>query len=184
MFLSALLFIVVGVCKGYVPLSGHSFRHCSSLNSVNHLQQISDTLKRLTGSTLPNKFNFEGDEINDKIKTLIDESEEVCLLAHDGGIDPVFNYCNLAACTTFGYNNGELIGVPSRMSAEEMDRDERDTLLKRVRENGYVDDYEGMRIRGDGGKFWISKAVVWNVESEGEYVGQAALFHVEDIRPV
>jgi len=69
--------------------------------------------------------------------------------------------------------------LPSRLSAEAPIRAERDALLQRVTEHGYIDDYSGVRISSSGKRFLIEQATVWNLmDGEGAYCGQAAMFGV------
>jgi MEKHLA domain len=49
-------------------------------------------------------------------------------------------------------------------------------LLARVRDQGFIDDYQGVRIAKDGVRFRISGVAVWLVVVEGPTHGQAALF--------
>jgi hypothetical protein len=65
-----------------------------------------------------------------------------------------------------------------------MHRDERADFLRRVRENGFVDDYSGIRISGKGRRFRIRQATVWNVlDASGRYAGQAATFSSWEFLP-
>jgi hypothetical protein len=42
---------------------------------------------------------------------------------------------------------------------------------------GYVDDYQGVRITSDGRRFRIRECILWNVLNEtGDKIGQAAKF--------
>ena len=67
--------------------------------------------------------------------------------------------------------------MPSRLSAEQPNQEERQRLLARVAEDGYIDDYSGVRISKNGKRFLIQRAVVWNVVDEkGKFHGQAACF--------
>ena len=96
--------------------------------------------------------------------------------SHDAQPDPIFNYANNQALQLFSMTWEEIIQVPSRYSAEEMDRAERARLLERVTKYGFVDDYSGVRIARDGTRFTIHNATVWNLLDEnGDYCGQAAL---------
>jgi hypothetical protein len=71
----------------------------------------------------------------------------------------------------------EIIGLPSRMSVEPTNRDERTRLLQSASDRGYIDNYSGIRISSSGRRFKISDAIVWNLTNEqGEYAGQAAMF--------
>ncbi|MQR01423.1 MEKHLA domain-containing protein [Glaciimonas soli] len=99
------------------------------------------------------------------------------LLAHSAAIDPCFIYANQSAQNCFEYNWDEIIKLPSRLSAEMLDRAERQRLLDAVTQHGYIDNYSGIRIAKSGRRFWIKNATVWNLTDEkGIQHGQAALF--------
>jgi hypothetical protein len=58
-----------------------------------------------------------------------------------------------------------------------MHRDERAQLLERTSRQGYVDDYQGIRISRTGHRFQIHQAIVWNLLDDREQrIGQAATF--------
>ena len=98
-------------------------------------------------------------------------------VAHGTEADPLLNYGNSAALQLWQMPLNELIGTPSRQTAEPVHRDERAELLRRTRKHGFIDDYSGIRISSTGQRFRIHQATVWNVVNEtGEYVGQAAAF--------
>jgi len=99
------------------------------------------------------------------------------VLSHGPGADPILTYGNHAALDLFELSWSELTRLPSRLTAEAPDRDERARLLARVSANGYIDDYAGVRVSRTGRRFRIEGATVWNlVDSEGRYRGQAATF--------
>lgn len=99
------------------------------------------------------------------------------VLSHDGDADPRFTYANLAAQRLFAMPWADIVGMPSRYSAEAPARDERQRLLERVVRDGYIDDYQGVRIARGGARFLIRAATVWNlVDEAGMLVGQAAAF--------
>ena len=99
------------------------------------------------------------------------------VLAHGTEADPILMYANRMTLKLWELPLEELLRTPSRMTAEPMHRDERKRLLERVSRNGYIDDYSGIRISGTGRRFWIRKAIVWNLfDSSDEPVGQAASF--------
>ena len=98
------------------------------------------------------------------------------VLAHDGGADPRFVYANRTAQACFGYAWDELVGLPSRLSAEAPERAERQRLLDAVTRDGFSRGYRGLRIAKDGRRFWIDEAVVWQLDRDGATVGQAATF--------
>lgn len=102
---------------------------------------------------------------------------DFALLSHGTETDPLFNYANRTALELFEFSWQELIGMPSRFSAEPVNREERERLLIQVAERGYIDDYAGVRIAKSGRRFMIQQAVVWNVhDRHGNYCGQAAWF--------
>ncbi len=99
------------------------------------------------------------------------------VLSHDGGEDPVFTYANLTAQILFAMPWHEIVGLPSRYSAEPLVREERQRLLDTVSRQGYIDDYRGVRIARDGRRFEIHQATVWNLRDRtGQIQGQAATF--------
>ena len=99
------------------------------------------------------------------------------LLAHTAAADPVFCYANRTAQTLFGYGWQEFTTLPSRLSAAPTSRQERETLLMQARENGFIDNYAGVRIAKDGRRFRIENVILWNVfDTAGAALGQAAVF--------
>lgn len=99
------------------------------------------------------------------------------VVSHDTADDPVFNYANAQALILFEMNWDDFTRTPSRLSAEPGNRQERNRLLKRVTEQGYIDHYQGVRISSTGARFMIENAVVWNmINRYGNYKGQAACF--------
>lgn len=106
------------------------------------------------------------------------ENAPFALLAHDRSDDPRFFYANKTAQACFGYSWQEFIGMPSRLSAEAPNREERQRLLDSVSTKGFIDSYRGLRIAKSGRRFWIENAIVWElVRANGEHAGQAAMFH-------
>ena len=105
------------------------------------------------------------------------ESAPFALLAHDRSDDPRFIYANKTAQDCFGYSWEEFIGMPSRLSAQAPEREERQRFLDSVSAQGFIDNYRGLRIAKSGRRFWIEDATVWQlVLSDGEHLGQAAVF--------
>lgn len=99
------------------------------------------------------------------------------VLAHNTDADPRFTYANLTAQRLFEMPWTEMVGLPSRYSAEPLLREERERLLKRVAEHGFIDDYSGIRIAKSGLRFNIYAATVWNLfDAQANPVGQAACF--------
>jgi len=99
------------------------------------------------------------------------------VLAHDASPDPCFNYANLAAQRLFECGWDDFIALPSRLSAQAPERQERARLLARIITQGYIDDYSGIRVSRTGRRFVINRATVWNVtNASGVRIGQAATF--------
>ena len=99
------------------------------------------------------------------------------VLSHNADSDPVLTYGNRAALELFALTWGELIQMPSRLTAEAPNRAERARLLAEVTARGYIDDYSGVRIARTGQRFLIERATVWNLTDDaGQRCGQAATF--------
>jgi len=99
------------------------------------------------------------------------------IVAHGTETDPIFFYGNQLALELFELDFAAFTQLPSRYSAEALLREERATLLERVREHGFIDDYAGVRVSATGKRFRIEQAVVWNlVDEAGRRHGQAATF--------
>lgn len=97
------------------------------------------------------------------------------LLSHTADSDPLFNYANLTALELFEMRWDELIGLPSRLSAEPVCQEDREQLLAEVSRKGFIKDYSGIRLSKNGKRFLIRNAVVWNLfKLDGSYAGQAA----------
>jgi len=98
------------------------------------------------------------------------------LVSHGIESDPIFNYANPTALELFEMDWAAFTKLPSRLSAEAMEREARARLLARVMVHGFVDDYSGVRISSTGKRFMVKNATVWNLADEiGAYYGQAAL---------
>ncbi|MEG6509956.1 MEKHLA domain-containing protein [Methyloligella sp. 2.7D] len=99
------------------------------------------------------------------------------VLAHDTQADPHFVYANKAAQRCFEYGWEEIVGLPSRLSAEPQERAERQRLLDAVTQDGFVTGYRGVRIAKSGRRFFIEDGLIWQLFDEaGIYRGQAATF--------
>lgn len=134
---------------------------------------ILDSFQRLIGRPL---IVGDGLGAGADMATLLWESPAV-VLAHDTRDDPQFFYSNLAGLDRFALDARQLIAMPSRLSAEEPRREERGRLLQRVRDEGFITDYSGVRIASTGQRFRIARSIVWNLTDEtGAVHGQAATF--------
>lgn len=91
--------------------------------------------------------------------------------------DPILNYGNGVTLRLWAMDWETLTQTPSRQTAEPVHRAARAEFLRRVREQGYVDDYSGIRISARGDRFRIENVIVWNLQdSAGNHAGQAATF--------
>lgn len=136
-----------------------------------HVTLLRDSLLRLTGRDL---LAYPG-AAEDAAAAAFDAP--FALVSHDDGSDPVFTYGNRTALNLFELDWAQFTHLPSRLSAEAPDRDERQRLLDRVTQFGFIDDYAGVRVSSTGRRFRISDAVVWNLaEGDGTHRGQAAMF--------
>ncbi|OMF69942.1 MEKHLA domain-containing protein [Paenibacillus glucanolyticus] len=122
-------------------------------------------------------------------KSLLDHSVEsgtesevlfrapLVILSHGTEPDPILNYGNQMALELWEVNRETFTQTPSRLTAEPMEREERAAFLKAVSENGYVDNYTGIRISNTGRRFYIMQATVWNLTDDNDvFHGQAAAF--------
>lgn len=135
---------------------------------------IARSYQRLVGRPLVEGLDADGDDA--VIEATLDGTPAV-IVAHGTEPDPVFFYGNHAALQLFEATREQFTAMPSRLSAEPMLREERERLLSRVRNQGYIDDYSGVRISLGGRRFRIERATVWNlVDAKGERHGQAAAF--------
>jgi len=99
------------------------------------------------------------------------------IVAHGTEADPIFFYGNALALELFEMSADVFTRLPSRLSAEAMQREERTRLLDCVTRNGFIDDYAGIRISATGQRFRIEQATVWNlIDAAGVVHGQAATF--------
>ena len=99
------------------------------------------------------------------------------IVSHDTQADPVFNYGNQTALKLWSISWEKLIQTPSRLSAEPVNRATRAAMLERAATQGYIDNYQGVRISTTGKRFAIERAIIWNLTDEsGEKCGQAATF--------
>ena len=99
------------------------------------------------------------------------------LVSHGTEPDPIFNYANGTALKLFEMEWSVFIRLPSRLSVEALNQTDRVVLLAQVSEQGFCDNYSGVRISATGRRFEIQAAVVWNLlDQDDQYRGQAAMF--------
>ena len=91
--------------------------------------------------------------------------------------DPILNYGNQATLDLWEMDWEQFTQIPSRLTAEPMNREERTRMLEQARKHGYISDYRGVRISKSGKRFLVERATVWNAQKpDGTPLGQAATF--------
>jgi MEKHLA domain len=99
------------------------------------------------------------------------------VLSHGTEADPVLNYGNQAALDLWEMDWADFTQMPSRLTAEPDLREVRSQLLATAAQQGYITNYEGVRISKTGQRFFIQNAIIWKVfNHDGQHCGQAATF--------
>jgi hypothetical protein len=107
------------------------------------------------------------------------------VLAHDGREDPRLIYANAAALKLWRRSWDEMVGLPSRLTAEPGERRARAEALAAAQRGEGLRGYGGIRVDREGRRFRIEGARVWTLrEVCGRIRGQAATFsswwHLKD----
>lgn len=144
------------------------------------IRQVKDCFYKLSGRPL-----YAPPGMPD-IHRWLHEEAPYGILVHNTDADPRFIYANRHALAAFKYTAAEILSVPSRLSASEQDRPERQRMLEIVLRDGIVYNYSGPRVDKYGNSFTIYDGVVWQLRNTNDEVwGQAALFWTdESSRPV
>jgi hypothetical protein len=138
---------------------------------IKHIERLLQSYLRWTGR----KLIPPASSPHESAKALFEQAFVV--LSHGTQVDPILNYGNKAALDLWELTWEEFTKMPSRLTAEPINRKDRDCLLEQVRKNGFIDTYSGVRITGSGRRFLIERGTVWNIMDEkNRYVGQAAMF--------
>ncbi len=133
-----------------------------------HIELLAESYRRLLGRPI-----VTGAKISDACAI---HQAEFALVSHGLEDDPILNYGNETAQALFEMSWDELTSMPSRLTAEPARREDRALMMERVTRNGFVTDYEGVRISKSGRRFQIRDTTIWNVlDPDGVYRGQAAL---------
>lgn len=99
------------------------------------------------------------------------------ILSHDTSDDPRLTYANKAAQALWEMTWDELIGLPSRKTAEPQHRGQRSDMFDEMRQKGFTEHYEGVRISATGKRFMIKNAIIWTLfDDKGIKRGEAATF--------
>ena len=99
------------------------------------------------------------------------------VVSHGADEDPLLNYGNQMALDLWELPWDQFVQTPSRLTAEPINRAEREWMLEQAKVRGYLDNYRGVRITSTGDRFLVDNARIWNVvDAQGQRVGQAASF--------
>ncbi len=140
-------------------------------NWVEHTQIMLNSFRRFVGRELIERTG----DVTENARSIFEAPFVV--VSHATQDDPILNYGNRAALSVWEMDIPTLTSMPSRLTAEPMHRDERAQLMARAAQDGFVDDYRGIRISSSGKRFLIEQAIIWNlVNEDGTRVGQAATF--------
>lgn len=91
--------------------------------------------------------------------------------------DPILNYGNQTALDLWEMDWDQFTQTPSRLTAEPINREERARMLEQAQTQGFISDYQGVRISRSGKRFLVERATVWNLhKTDGTPLGQAATF--------
>jgi len=104
-------------------------------------------------------------------------SNEMAVLAHDNRHDPRLIYANATALRLWERSWQEMIGMPSRYTAEVAARAQRAFALQRAQNQDAFEGYSGVRVSRTGQRFMINNARIWTLwDDKGRNCGQAAAF--------
>jgi MEKHLA domain len=144
------------------------------VNLVDHISLLFKSYSRLTGRTL-GENSWTGLTRENLVNSF--RSAPFVIASHGTETDPILNYGNNAALLLWEATWEEFTTMPSRLTAEPMERTEREHLLHEVTTKGFIDNYSGVRISTKGRRFRIHRATVWNVLDDANiYCGQAVVF--------
>ena len=105
------------------------------------------------------------------------------ILTQTTDADPIMSYGNRAVQDLFEMDWSAFTKMPSRLVAEPGLRAEREAMFEKMRETGWIDNYEGIRVSATGKRFKLRNAFVWTVTDPlGNRIGEAATF--KDITPL
>ena len=107
---------------------------------------------------------------------IVDQADFV-ILSHGTEPSPILNFGNKKTLNLWKLDWQTFTSTPSKETAENAYREEREKMLKDVEEQNFTTDYKGIRISSEGERFVIENVKVWNIfNTENERIGQAASF--------
>ena len=97
--------------------------------------------------------------------------------SHGTEEDPIYNYGNKVLLELWERNWEQLTSMPSRLSAETILREERQQILAATSKQGFLENYQCIRISRTGKRYKIDDITLWNItDNHGSFCGQAATF--------
>ena len=138
---------------------------------INWTQILLNNFERLLGYQLVSR------SVNKQEQASALFNADFVVVSHGIEADPILNYGNQKALDLWGMDWVNFTQIPSRLTAEPVNRAERSAMLKQAQTKGYIDNYRGVRIASNGQRFSIEQAIIWNLaDSSGNKCGQAATF--------
>ena len=138
---------------------------------IQHNQRMLNSFRTWTGRELISRTGSTEQD------TRILFESDFAVVSHGTESDPIFKYGNKKALELFEMSWEEFTQTPSRNSAEPVEQEQRARFMEQVTRDGFVDNYEGIRVSKTGRRFLVKNAIVWNVlDYDGKYCGQAATF--------
>jgi hypothetical protein len=123
-----------------------------------------------------------GQELIDRQGTAAEQSQRLseatwAIVSHGTEQDPVLNYGNKMALELWQMDWQTFTATTSKQTAEPINQAERQKMLTQAQRQGFIKNYQGIRISQSGRRFAISDAIIWNLQDQhGQYCGQAATF--------
>lgn len=138
---------------------------------IEHTQILLFSFQRVLGRELI----VRSGDAHDEAERLF--SAPFAVLSHGTESDPILNYGNRTVLRLWEVTPDQLLVMPSRLTAEPVNREARAKFLEQTKQQGFVTGYSGVRISATGKRFRIANATVWTVTGpRGEPLGQAATF--------
>ena len=136
-----------------------------------HIQRLLNSYQRWVGTELIDRSGAPEDQARRVFEA------PFVVVSHGTQPDPILNSANAIALQLWELPLERFLQTPSRLTAEPVHRDERTRMLETTSRQGYIDDYQGVRISSTGRRFRIDRATVWNIMDERDQpAGQAATF--------
>src|SRR6478736_4151504 len=104
---------------------------------VQWVQQVLDSYRHWLGRELIERHG----EPEFQARVLFESP--LVVVSHGTEADPILNYGNQTALTLLEMTWEALVKTPSRLTAEAVNRAERERMLEQARNRGYIETYEG-----------------------------------------